>query len=218
MMPRKLSCFRTIVLVMLLAYLQSIFLPAVLMGQTVDCQFDPNAPDLEHARQNFKALNYVCAEQEINALINLEGIDIEEKANAHVLMAAVYYAKLRDSKEKEQKVVEEFARAFRSYQTWQGDLDIKSREFMGLMEKARQLVDEEKLAAEQQVDTVAVTPIPKAGGKPWYKQWWAIGLGVGLVVGVVAVAAGGGGGEPDNSLPGFPPPPPQPAKQKDNGE
>ena len=44
-------------------------------------------------------------------------------------------------------------------------------------------------------------------GKPWYKKWWAIGLGVGVVA-VVAVAVGGGGGEDtppeDTTLPGFP--------------
>jgi len=44
-------------------------------------------------------------------------------------------------------------------------------------------------------------------GKPWYKKWWALGLGVGIVA-VVVVAMSGGGGDDgtteDQTLPGFP--------------
>jgi hypothetical protein len=47
--------------------------------------------------------------------------------------------------------------------------------------------------------------------KAWYKNWWAIALGVGVVAGAVALAGGGGGDgggtTPDQPLPGFPPPP-----------
>ncbi len=185
-------------------------LPTGAMAQaTISCPYDSAAPTLDHARQTFKALNYNCAEMEINDLLKKEDLSLEEKANAHVLMAAVYYAKLKDTKEKQYKVVEQFAQAFRSYANWSGDLDIKSTEFLSMMEQAKSLVETEIKAPEKPaLDTLVAIPVIGAKEKPWYTQWWAIGLGVGVVAGAV-VLLGGGGDEaaPDTTLAGFPPPP-----------
>ncbi len=207
-MPKQNGIFRALCLLLLLMYLQSTLIVSGVLAQGLDCGYGPAGPDLEHARQSFKALNYQCAEQEINDLLNNPNIDLELKANAHVLMAAVYYAKVRDTREKEKAVVDEFARAFRAYQDWQGDLDIKSSEFAAMMEKAKLMVEDE-VAAKAAEPVVEEKPkeVPavqeQKKGKPLYTKWWAIVLGVGLVAGVVALAGGGGGGT-DNTLPDFP--------------
>lgn len=208
-MPKQNGFFRALCLLLLLMYLQSTLIVSGVLAQGMDCGYDSASPDLEHARQSFKALNYLCAEQEINDLLNNPNIDLELKANAHVLMAAVYYAKVRDTREKEKAVVDEFARAFRAYQDWQGDLDIKSSEFAAMMEKAKLMVEDE-VAAKAAEPVVEEKPqeVPavqeQKKGKPLYTKWWAIVLGVGLVAGVVALAGGGGGGASDNTLPDFP--------------
>jgi len=210
-MNKKVLLFRLSMTVVLISYLAATILPAgVLAQESINCPYDSEAPSLEHARQTFKALNYNCAEMEINDLLKDESLSLEEKANAHVLMAAVYYAKLKDAKEKRNRVIEQFAKAFRFYANWSGDLDIKSTEFLSMMEQAKSLVGTEIKAPETpDLDTlVAVPTIGTGEKKAWYKQWWAIGLGVGIVAGAV-VLLGGGGDEspPDTTLAAFPLPP-----------
>jgi len=208
-MRKRVVMFRTASVMLMAANILAIFLPTGLPAQTAaDCQYDPASPSLDHARQNFKALNYNCAELEVNDFLRIDTLSYEEKANAHVLMAAIYYAKLKDSKEKRQKVVEQFAKAFRSYTDWSGDLDIKSTEFISMMEQAKELVDMEvKKPDVPDIDTMAAIPKLEGEGKPWYTQWWAIGLGVGVVVGAVVLLGGGDEGAPDTALDDFPQPP-----------
>jgi len=136
-----------------------------------------------------------------------------------VLLAEVYYAKVRNDSEKRDKVMEQFVAAFKSYRDWRGELNIKSPEFMSLMKLAQDQVDEEATAVEaapveEEEITEAqpgVTAPPKDDGekKPWYTKWWAIALGVGVVAGAVAMAGGGGGddGGEATELPDFPDPP-----------
>ncbi len=207
-MHKKVLLFRFSMTVVLISYLIVTILPiGVLAQESISCPYDKDAPSLEHARQTFKGLNYNCAEMEINDLLKDESLSLEDKANAHVLMAAVYYAKLKDVKEKRNKVIEQFAKAFRSYADWSGDLDIKSTEFLSMMEHAKSLVGTEIKAPD--LDTlVAIPTIDTGEKKAWYTQWWAIGLGVGIVAGAV-VLLGGGGDEPppDTTLATFPRPP-----------
>jgi hypothetical protein len=70
--------------------------------------------------------------------------------------------------------------------------------------------------AESQSDTLiaeTVEPEEVKQGKPWYRKWWALGSGVGVVVvGAVLLLGGGdsadGGGTTEtDTLPDFPPPP-----------
>jgi len=207
--------YRTLALVVLTAFLQSILLTGIGLAQSSGCDFDPEKPSIDHARMSFKMLNYRCAEEELNVLLAKETVDIEDKANAHVLLASVYYAMLKDNDEKRNRVTGEFVKAFKAYREWRGELDIKSSDFLDLMEAAKEQVDRETLeqAIEPEpdsADTVAPVYIPTTtkDKKPWYKQWWAIGAGVGVVViGAVALAGGGGdddGGGTVDTLPYFP--------------
>lgn len=206
----------------LLVYLQALVLPQMVQAQEVECPFDKANPTIDNARYNFKITNYDCAELELKTLLADEAIELQTKADAHVLLAAVYYAKIRNDEEKRNLVVEQFVAAFKSLRSWRGDLDIKSPEFVALMEQAQALVDKQDDALEAATDKVKeqvpdakideAVPVTVVSGdqkKPWYKQWWAIGLGVGVVAGAVVLAAGGGGGDGEETgdLPGFPDPP-----------
>jgi hypothetical protein len=218
-MTKRRNLLQTTSVILLFVYLHSVILPGLVFGQPAECDYDRNNPSLENARKNFLALNYVCAEQEINDFLALEGISIEERADAHVLLAEVYYARGRDVSEKKEKVIAQFVAAFEAYRQWRGELNIRSPEFMAMMKEAQDLVDkeaaEEAAVVEEKPEEVVPAEVPEKEekkGKPWYTKWWAIGLGVGIVVGGAVLLAGGGGddggGGAVDTLPYFPPPPP----------
>lgn len=208
----------------LVCFIQMIALSAVTWGQAGECPYDRANPSLENARISFKSLDYRCAEQEILDFLDQENLSIEERADAHVLLAAVYYAKSKNDDEKRRLVVSQFKEAFRAYRDWRGELDISSSEFIEMMNEAKMLVDQEEeqkqeeepvIAPEEEEEEEPVYAKPATGEKKaWYKQWWAIALGVGVVAGAVVLATGGGGddggggGTVIDSLPG-PPDPPQ---------
>ncbi len=224
-MRKHFKMFRVASVLLLVIYGHSLVLPNMAFGQESDCPFDPDNPTLANARKSFLALNYTCAEEELNVLLKSETLTTEERADAHVLLAEVYYAKVRNDKEKRDKVITQFVAAFNSYREWKGELNIKSPEFMGMMKEAQTLVDQqaaekpaeeavaieeaEKPAEEEEIEEAAV-PVMEAGKKkPWYTKWWAIALGVGVVAGGVVLLTGGGEEEKptDNTLPDFPGPP-----------
>jgi len=210
--------FRTVALILMVCYTQAFFLPNFIMAQAPPCAYDKKAPSVENARRNFKGLNYKCAEQELTDFLKQDKLSLEAKSDAHILLATVYYAMLKDDTEKRDRVMEQFKEAFKAYREWRGELDIKSPEFAGLMDQAKEQVDKEtaeKQAAQKQAQDSAkqaAVSEAKTGGKPWYTKWWAIGLGVGVVAGVAVALAGGGGGggttpTTDETLPTFPDPP-----------
>ncbi|MCX6825914.1 MAG: hypothetical protein NTV06_01405 [candidate division Zixibacteria bacterium] len=211
-MQNRIRYLRTISLVLLIAYVHAVFLPSWLYAQTPNCNYDIKAPSIENARRNFKALNYKCAELELTDLLGLPNLSLEDKSNVHILLAAVYYAMLKDDSEKKNMVMQQFMAAFKAYRDWKGELDIKSPEFKTMMEQAQLQVDKEtSIAPAEQKATIDTTAHPAAmtgtkAGKAWYKQWWAIGLGVGIVAGAVILVAGGKGDAavPDTALAGFP--------------
>jgi hypothetical protein len=202
---------RATALVVLWCFAVTIILPVVPFAQAPDCQYDRANPQLDHARIAFKSLNYKCAEQEIEDVLKREDLSIQDKADAHILLAAVYYAMLKDDTVKREKIIEQFKAAFTAYRNWRGELDISSTEFIDLMREAQKQVDKEALAKvteeKKSADSTAaaVQAAPAKAKKAWYKQWWALGLGVGVVAGSVALMAGGGSkSEPAQPLPGFP--------------
>ncbi len=108
------------------------------------CDFDRSNPSIESARRSFKTLQYNCAELELSMLLQKANLTLEDKCEAHVLMAAVYYAMLDDKSKKRTKTIEQFVLAFESYQEWQGELDINSDDFRALMEEAKGMVSSGK--------------------------------------------------------------------------
>ncbi|MEE9443236.1 MAG: hypothetical protein V3V99_11290 [candidate division Zixibacteria bacterium] len=220
-MRKNSLIYRAVVVPLFVCFLQMIMAPSMLSAQPIECPYDKSNPALDNARISFKSLNYNCAEQEILDYLKGEQLTIEQKADAHVLLAAVYYAKLKNDKEKKARVIEQFKAAFESYRDWRGELDISSTEFIEMMNEAKTLVDEEaeqkkppvvkEVTSEPALETPTITETEEGikKSKPWYTKWWAIGLGVGVVAAVVVAASGGGGDEEpvDNTLPGFPDPP-----------
>ena len=142
------------------------FISADSFGQTTECVYDSDAPSIEHARTSFKSLNYKCAEKEIIDFINKDTISLNSRADAHVLLAAIYYGMLKDSQGKKEKVVDQFKQAFRAFKDWQGELDIRSSEFKAMMDEAKTQVEEEP--EPEYVKEIVVagseSPSPK---KPW---------------------------------------------------
>ncbi len=196
--------FRIIGVIALVCFIHGVVLPAAARGQAPDCPYDRTKPSLDNARISFKSLDYHCAEQEIMDYLNLGNLTIEQRADAHVLLAAVYYAKSKNDSEKKKLVVNQFKEAFRAYRDWRGELDVSSTEFIEMMNEAKDLVDEEEAQKKAEPvitettpaeQTPVVTTITTKESKPWYKNWWAVALGVGVVAGAVVLAAGGGGGD-----------------------
>jgi hypothetical protein len=229
-MAKGNKLIRITAIILLAAFMHMSLAPASLFAQS-DCPYDKANPTLENARISFKTLNYKCAEAEVQDFLAKPDISLEDRASAHVLLAAVYYAKLKDESEKREQVIQQFKKAFESYREWEGELDITSSRFIDLMKEAQQLVDEEakEEEEEQPAEPVIVTPEEEKPeptpayvdtgvkeSKPWYKKWWAIGLGVGIVAGAVVLLAGGGdddeGTTPDGALPDFPDRPPDKKK------
>ncbi len=206
------SLIRGVAALTLAVFVQSLVLPALVQAQTAPCTFNKEKPSLVNARLNFRITNYACAEEELQALLAIDTLNLQTKADAHVLLAAVYYAKLRNSAEKRDRVMEQFVAAFKAFRDWRGELDIKSPEFARMLSEAQAQVDREAQADTVKAAAPVVSqkePAPKAK-KAWYKQWWAIGLGVGVVVVAAVVLAGGGGNDettPAEPLPNFPPTP-----------
>jgi hypothetical protein len=208
--------FKTLAVTLLMCYLQGIVPSGYIMAQSPPCAYNKKNPSVENARNNFRVLNYICAEQELLDYLKNDKLTLEEKSNAHILLAAVYYAMLKDESEKKERVLNQFREAFKAYREWRGELDIKSPEFVDLMDKAKMDIDQEIAAQEarekaKEDSARMATPTETKKGKPWYTKWWAIGLGVGLAAGVAVAVAGGGGEEPGptpvDTLPSFPPPP-----------
>ena len=141
-------CFsRVTAAVMLAAFLLAALLPIAGNAQTRVCTYDKKAPSLESARHSLKMTDYDCAELEINDLLALDTLSLESRADAHVLLAAVYYAKFKNDSEKRRKALEQFKAAFRVYREWGGELDVKSPKFQELMEQAKQQVEAERAGA-----------------------------------------------------------------------
>lgn len=157
-MPKNSHFFRAVSVAVLVCFLHLTVLPSILSAQTLQCPYDRAKPTLESARISFKSLNYRCAEQELQDVLKNTALTIEDKADAHVLLAAVYYAMLQNDTEKRNRVIEQFKAAFMAYREWKGELDISSTEFFDMMKQAQEQVDKEATAAPP--TTTTTTPPP----------------------------------------------------------
>jgi hypothetical protein len=162
-MPKNNQFIRIVAVLALACFLQAGVLPSIGSAQTPQCPYDRAKPTLESARISFKSLNYRCAEQEIEDVLKNPALSIEEKADAHVLLAAVYFAMLKNDTEKRDRVINQFKEAFKAYREWKGELDISSTEFIDMMKQAQDQVDKEATAAPP---ATATTTTPTEAAKP----------------------------------------------------
>ncbi len=122
-----------------------------LVAQDQPCDYNPDRPNIEHARVLFKSLDYDCAKREVQDYLRQSNLSHRAAADAYVLLAAVDFAGSPDSPQRREKVLENFRFAFREYPEWKGNLDISSTDFFELMREAKRDVDAEKL--DRQIET-----------------------------------------------------------------
>ena len=103
-MFKRAGLLRTAAILALIVFAQALVLPQMAEAQTTDCPFDKDNPTIDNARYNFKVTNYDCAELELQALLADPNLELQAKADAHVLLASVYYAKIRNDEEKQNPV------------------------------------------------------------------------------------------------------------------
>ncbi len=132
-------------------------------AQDTGCNYDRTAPSLDNARLNFKSLNYRCAELELLDRLRNVSLSLKEKADAHVLLAAVYYAmEYKSDGERRNKVVEQFTAAFKQYREWKGTLDVDASEFAEMMEDAKRRVDSGESIPEVTGEPVTIKSCPSS--------------------------------------------------------
>ncbi|MGD8922316.1 MAG: hypothetical protein PVH24_03645 [Candidatus Zixiibacteriota bacterium] len=189
---------------------------AVSSADEVSCDFNSENPRVLHAKVFFTGGQYACAEQELKAVLAKPDITSHTAADAHMLLAAVYFQTVSDREVRRQRTREQFIQGLRADRKWSGNLAVSSAEFITIFNDARELVEwlykespelfaSDSLAEEQVTEAVARK-------KPWYKRWWALASGVGVAVLAGAIILGGGnnGSEPPpagDTLPEFPPTP-----------
>jgi hypothetical protein len=154
------DCFRRTTRAVLAAALL-IWIPETGLCQKPSCAYDRSMPTLKSARTSFRITNYECAEMELKDLLSRDTLGPLDKADAHALLAAVYYAQERKEDEKRRMVVAEFRAVFTTYRDWRGTLDIKAPEFADMMEEARRQV--EPGTPESSVPAYQATPAAPPG-------------------------------------------------------
>ena len=137
-----------------------------------------------------------------------------------MLLAAVYFEWTEDPGVRRQKVRQQLVEGLKADPHWSGSFEVTSPAFLSIYNDAREMVDYMNRMSpeplEPQADTILTSePLTEAAknGTPWYRKWWALGSGVGVVVLGAALILGGsssaGGSDSTrvDTLPGFPPPP-----------
>jgi len=175
------------------------------------CRFDRENPSIDNARQAYRMFDDICAIEELQVFINSSGHTREAYADAYILLATIHYYSLTDDKEKNETVGNEFLEAFRADPNLQKVPEDEDPGLQRLFEDARARYAAESSEVVVADSTAALTDesMKEEGKKSgaWYKKWWAIGLGAGIVGGVVAAVAGGGSDSSPTTIPEIPQPP-----------
>ncbi len=206
---------RSLVCMLIASLLCATVWPDCALAQTVECNYDRKAPSLKSARGSFQEFDFACAERELTDLLKSPNLDAGVQADAHALLAAIYFQTLPDNKSRREKVIEEFRRTYSLRPEWSGRPDVQTPAFRDLMTEAKRQVDQLRQrdkpspppASTATKPTPAVTaetkPASKGGSK---KTWIYVAVGA-AAAGVAVMALGGGGNGGSATLPNFPPPP-----------
>ncbi len=186
----------------------------ILSADEVSCDFNADNPRVLHAKMYFTGGQYACAEQELIALLERPDINRHAAADAHMLLAAVYFQTTDAEGARRQKTREQFILGLRADRKWSGNLAVSSAEFITIFNDARELVEwlykesPELFASDSVTEEQVAEAVAKK--KPWYKRWWALASGIGVAVLAGAIILGGGNDgntTPADTLPDFPPTP-----------
>jgi hypothetical protein len=204
-------------------------------GQAQDiseCDYSADDPAVDHAREQFYAVFYNCALMELEDFLADTDRAPSERAEAWRLISAIRYYQMLDaaSEALQASVIEAGTEAFKAMPDWQGNFDITEGEYIDWMLRAKKQAmaelaaqpelspDTTVVVADTGIQMVAVDTIriDHARGSVWYKKWWAVASGVGLVATAAVLAFSGGGDdevEPRDTLWLSDPPPPPGGKR-----
>ena len=188
--------------------------PCFLTAQTPECEYPGNFPTVENARLVFRSADLECAKKELRDLLSREEISRETRADAHMLLASVYFIEETDNITRRIKVKQELVEVFLSYRNWQGQLEIRSAEFRKILSDARDLAEghyqnspDLQKDYEEQLLLIDSTTQVMTEKRKWYTKWWAIGSGVGIIAMAAILMTGSNdqtGSLPIDTLPPFP--------------
>lgn len=193
--------FATVSMIILITFGGSLLPSDFIDAQTAVCDYDRQQPSLEHAEHVFMTSLYSfdCAVMEISDLLNRE-TDTEMYAEARFLRGQAYWGQIiyeQSPIPDTQIVIDELIEGFRADSSWAGEWYwMDDDDFLRIAKTAR-----------HKADSIMSIPPPQKG--KWYKKWWAIGSGVGIVA-VAVIALTRGEDEPADSIdaiPYFPDPP-----------
>ena len=206
---------RIIISTTIIVYIFMLLAPSLITAQSEYCIYDRKTPMVESALESFRNKDYECAQWELGDLLEQKKVAPELRADALVLLAQVNYMMIEDKQEKRSTVRKNLITAFRTYPDWKGDLQVRSSEFLNLINDSKDIAhrlgiippdtfDEEEALIEE-----AAFEEPEK--KAWYKKWWVFGTGVGAMALAVVLISGGDDKEEDkivlDTLPDFPPSP-----------
>lgn len=213
----KTAFGRCLICVLVTSYVWASVAPDGALAQTAECNYDRKAPSLKSARGSFQEFDFACAERELTDLLKAPNLDAGVQADAHALLAAIYFQTLPDNKSRREKVIEEFRRTYSLRPEWNGRPDIQTPAFRDLMTEAKRQVDQlrqkDKPAPPPTTTAPKPTPAVTAESKPASKggskkTWVYVAIGAAAAgVAVIALGGGGGGSNGGSNLPNFPPPP-----------
>lgn len=210
--------YRSLAAFVVMTYFSAFAWPEHVAAQSSDCGYNRSAPSLASARASFQEFDFFCAERELGDLLKVSSLSAGVQADAHALLAAIYFQTLPDNQNRREKVIEEFRRTYSLRPDWRGQPDVQTPAFRDLMTEAKRQVDQlrqkEKPPTSSSGTANQPTPAIKeskpAGGGKSKKTWLYVAAGAAAVgVAVLALGGGGGGGGNggDGTLPDFPPPP-----------
>ena len=187
-------------------------IPAEGYAAEAKCGYDEAQPSLASARASLRALNYACAEQELTHLLSKDStyLSLEDRAGAHILLGTVYYLMAHQLEQQRERILNEFAEAFRAYRKWSGALELELPELREILDEARSRVEREFQAEldREQIDTDSlVVPLRKPGKK----KTWLFLAGSAVLAGVAIIVFGSSKTDDESGdaggIPSYPPPP-----------
>ena len=178
------------VVLLIAVFLNATLIQGVAASEEPDCEFDKKKPSLVHATIIFNGGDNHCAGMELDALIKDKNTNLEDRAAARVLLVKVYNAMIH----------EDLSKPIEGSETKPS-------------EKPTAPAKDAVVEKQPEVQTKTTAFESDSARKPWYKKWWAMALGVGVVATVAAVAGGGSETPVKEEAPSaLPPPPPPPGK------
>lgn len=196
--------------------------PSLLIGQEPDCQYQTGHPTVANARRVFRSADLVCAEMELRELLDNDQVPGKTKADAHLLLASIYFVEDVDESLRRGKVKQELVALYLADRYWQGELEIRTSEFRKILADARGLADwryrnspelQKKYEQQLLLDTSLTASQTDSSWQPnqtkknWYTRWWAVGSGVGIIA-MAAILMSGSNNSPEpilvDTLPPFP--------------